>query len=61
MFNYSFVQLIKIIIKSKYVFAYPEKKKILIYDSDSFEYLNSFFKKKDIHVFDVRHTIQIKN
>ncbi len=56
MFNYSFVQIIKIIIKSKYVFAYPEKKKILIYDSDSYEYLDSFFKKRDIHVFDVRHT-----
>ena len=39
------------------MFLHIRKKKILIYDSDSFEYLNSFFKKKDIHVFDVRHTI----
>ena len=47
--------LIKIILKSKLIWEFPPKKKILIYDSHSYKYLINFFKIKNTHVLDIRH------
>lgn len=54
LFN-KFINFSKILLFSKFQFSLPLEKKVLIYDSDSYFHLKSFFNKSDIELFDVRH------